>query len=77
ELDELGGFLNKNPKAYAVLAGFIDNIGSREYNLGLGLSVTRARSGAEYITEKHDITPDRLPVRLIGEFGKGFSVQVL
>ncbi len=65
ELDELGGFLKKNPKAYAVLAGFTDNVGSEEYNLGL--SEARARSVAEYVAKRHDIAPERLVLHWFGK----------
>jgi len=31
----LADFLQKNPDAYVIAAGFTDSVGSEEYNLGL------------------------------------------
>lgn len=50
--------MQQNPDAYAVVAGFTDNIGARAYNAGL--SRRRAESVAQYLEDKFDISPDRI-----------------
>jgi len=50
ELDALAEFLKKNPKAYAVIAGYTDNTGSRDHNEGLSRS--RAEMVASYLKTK-------------------------
>ena len=51
ELDELAVYLKANPKAYAVIAGYTDNSGSRDHNEGLSRS--RAEMVASYLKTKH------------------------
>ena len=58
ELDELGEFLTKNPTAYALLAGFTDNVGSMEVNNHL--SYRRAQAVADYLMSKFTISRERL-----------------
>jgi len=50
ELDALATFLKNNPKAYAVLAGYTDNTGSRDHNEGLSRS--RTEMVANYLKSK-------------------------
>jgi OOP family OmpA-OmpF porin len=65
ELDELGAFLQKSPKTYAVMAGFTDSVGSEEYNLAL--SRKRVEHAAAYLTKNFNIAPDRLVLNWYGE----------
>lgn len=58
ELDELGQFLQNNPSAYAVLAGFTCNIGSPEVNHEV--SYSRVQSVANYLKENFNISRERL-----------------
>lgn len=58
ELDELGQFLQNNPAAYTVLAGFTDNIGSQEYNTDR--SYRRAQSVSDYLKDNFNITQERI-----------------
>ena len=58
ELDELGQFLQNNPSAYAVLAGFTCNIGSPEVNNEVSLS--RVQSVANYLKDNFNISRERL-----------------
>jgi OOP family OmpA-OmpF porin len=57
-LDKLGKFMKANPKAYAVLAGFTCDLGSREYNLGL--SKFRVRKVSQYLENQYNIDAERL-----------------
>jgi OOP family OmpA-OmpF porin len=61
ELDTLSEFMQENPDAYAVLAGYTCNRGSEEYNLGL--SRKRSDIVAQYLVSNYNISPDRI-VRL-------------
>ena len=61
---QVGAFLQENPKTYAVLAGFTDNAGDPEYNLKL--SRMRAQSAKNYILEQSRIDPDRVVVLAYG-----------
>jgi OOP family OmpA-OmpF porin len=65
ELDELGEFMQNNPSAYTVLAGYADSIGPEEYNLGL--SRRRAESVAMYLINNFDIDPFRIVLHWYGE----------
>lgn len=65
ELDEVGTFLQNNPKAYVMLVGYTDGIGSAEYNLGL--SKRRADSAANYLMTRHNINQDRIVVNYYGK----------
>jgi len=51
-------FLQNNPDAFAVLAGFTDNAGNEEYNLKL--SRMRSQSVKNFILEQSRIDPDRV-----------------
>jgi OOP family OmpA-OmpF porin len=64
ELNELGDFLTKNPTAYALLAGFGDNVGSMEANNYV--SYRRAEAVAEYIMSNFNIPRERLIVSWYG-----------
>ena len=57
-LDKLGQFMKANPNAYAVLAGFTCDLGSREYNLGL--SKFRVRKVSQYLENHFNIDSERL-----------------
>lgn len=63
-LKQVAEFLQKNPKAYAVLAGFTDSRGDQEYNLSL--SKMRALSAKNYILEQSQIDPDRVMLHWYG-----------
>lgn len=65
KLNQLGDFLNQNPDAYLVLAGFTDSLGDEEYNLGL--SEFRARSVQNYLVSQSRIDPDRIVLQWYGE----------
>lgn len=65
ELDEVGTFLQNNPKAYVMLVGYTDGIGSAEYNLGL--SKRRADSAANYLMTRHNINQERIVVNYYGK----------
>ena len=58
KLDELGTFLQKNPKTFVVLAGYADEVGSQEYNGRL--SRRRTENVAAYLEHKFNITKDRI-----------------
>jgi OOP family OmpA-OmpF porin len=63
-LKQVAEFLQNNPKSYAVLAGFTDNVGDPEYNLQL--SRMRAESAKNYILEQSRIDPGRVIVMWYG-----------
>jgi OOP family OmpA-OmpF porin len=63
-LKQVAEFLDRNPKAYVVLAGFTDSKGDPEYNLHL--SQTRAQSAKNYILEQSRIDPDRVILHWYG-----------
>jgi len=65
ELDQVGEYLNSNPGSYAVLAGFTDNVGSEEYNLGL--SRRRAESAGAYLINNANIDEDRIVMQWFGK----------
>jgi OmpA-OmpF porin, OOP family len=56
-LDTLGSYLKANPKAYVVLSGFCDSIGSEAYNIKL--SKRRAESVRHYLAKQHGIPSKR------------------
>ena len=58
ELDVLAEFMQDNPESYAVLAGYTDNTGSEEYNLGL--SRRRTQIVAEYLVTNFNMSSDRI-----------------
>lgn len=57
KLDMLGDFLQKNPNAFAIAAGFTDSSGPEEYNLAL--SEQRVTSVKNYVVEKFGIDESR------------------
>jgi OOP family OmpA-OmpF porin len=59
-LKMVGKFLQDNPDAFAVLAGFTDNAGNEEYNLKL--SRMRSQNVKNFILEQSRIDPDRIIV---------------
>jgi OOP family OmpA-OmpF porin len=65
KLDMLGAFLQKNPSAYVVAAGFSDSIGDEEYNLGL--SERRTSSVKRYLVKNFGIEMDRIVPQWFGE----------
>jgi outer membrane protein OmpA-like peptidoglycan-associated protein len=50
ELDQVADFMSKNATAYAVVAGYTDNVGSRDHNEGL--SHKRADMVGDYLKSK-------------------------
>ena len=65
QLDMLGAYLQKNPDAYVVAAGFTDSQGDEEYNLWL--SERRAASVKDYLVNKFSIDMDRIVTLWYGE----------
>jgi OOP family OmpA-OmpF porin len=65
ELQALGGFLKKNPNAYALLVGYTDSVGPEEYNLNL--SNRRADSVAAYLMNNYGVKQDQIVVNWYGE----------
>jgi len=65
ELNELGKFLQDNPKTYTVLTGFADSFGPAEYNLGL--SRRRAESVQAYLIANFKIGIGRIITQWYGE----------
>lgn len=63
-LKQVAEFLDQNPKAFAVLAGFTDSKGEPNYNLKL--SRMRAQSAKNYILQQSRIDPDRVVVMWYG-----------
>ena len=61
----LGEYLQETPKARLALSAFTDSTGSQEYNLGL--SHRRVEAVADYLTEKFNISPDRIVLVWYGE----------
>jgi len=68
ELIVLAEFLQENPDAYVVLAGYTCNMGSEEYNLGL----SRRRTGivAEYLRNNFNISADRILPLWFGQMNR-------
>jgi OOP family OmpA-OmpF porin len=65
KLDMLGDFLQKNPSAYVVAAGFSDSTGAAEYNLAL--SALRSVSFGLYLVENFGIDTARIVPLWFGE----------
>ena len=65
ELDQIGSFMQSHPQAFAVLDGYSDNTGSRDYNLKL--SRRRADKVATYLSNKYGIGSERLVVNWYGQ----------
>jgi OOP family OmpA-OmpF porin len=57
DLDKVSEFMKGKPKSYAVIAGYTDNVGSRDHNEGL--SRRRAEMVARYLKE-HGIDDSRM-----------------
>ena len=62
---ELSIFMQMNPETRAVLAGYTDSIGTKEYNIEL--SKKRAESARSYLTEHGLITPERITLSWFGK----------
>jgi OOP family OmpA-OmpF porin len=58
ELDKVAEFMKDKPKSYAVIAGYTDNVGTRDNNERL--SRDRAQMVGRYLTEKHGIDHSRI-----------------
>lgn len=65
KLDMLGDFMQKNPQATVIAAGFTDSQGDEEYNLWL--SERRAQSVKDYLVNKFSIDMDRIVTLWYGE----------
>lgn len=63
-VNELGILLQENPKAKVILAGYTDNVGTKEYNINL--SQRRADSVRKYLVEKMAIDPGRITLNWFG-----------
>jgi OmpA-OmpF porin, OOP family len=64
-LDTLGDYLQKNPDAYVIAAGFADSTGDEGYNLEL--SRHRADSVRDYLMNKFTLDPNRVVTLWYGE----------
>jgi len=64
ELDKFGKFLQDNPKAYVIAAGFTDSTGSEGHNLTL--SRKRAQSVKTYLIKKFAVADDRIIIQGYG-----------
>ena len=53
QLDKLGAFMKEKPEAYALIAGYTDDVGTRDHNEGL--SHRRADMVARYLKQAHGI----------------------
>jgi OOP family OmpA-OmpF porin len=58
DLDKLAGFMNGKPESYAVIAGYTDDVGTRDHNEGL--SRRRAEMVAKYLKDAHGISDSRM-----------------
>jgi len=58
ELDKIAEFMSAKPEAFAVIAGYTDDVGSRDHNEGL--SRRRAEMVGRYLKEAHGIADDRI-----------------
>jgi len=65
EMEALGKFLQDHGRAYVVLSGFTDNVGSQEYNLWL--SRKRAESAAAYLVNRFGIDKSRIITQWYGK----------
>jgi outer membrane protein OmpA-like peptidoglycan-associated protein len=57
-LDRLGAFMKDNPDSFALIAGYTDDVGKRDYNEGL--SRERAEMVGNYLAADGDIERSRL-----------------
>lgn len=58
ELDKVAEFMKDKPNSYAKIAGYTDDVGSRDHNEGL--SRARAQMVRRYLKEKHGIDDSRM-----------------
>lgn len=58
QLDKLGAFMKEKPNSYALIAGYTDDVGTRDHNEGL--SRRRAEMVARYLKEAHGIDDSRM-----------------
>jgi len=65
ELNQLGKFLQANPKAFVAIQGFTDNRGTPEYNMEL--SRKRAEAVADYVTKNFKLDSGRVTAMWYGE----------
>jgi OOP family OmpA-OmpF porin len=65
ELNQLGKFLQANPKAFVALQGFCDSRGTPEYNLEL--SRRRAEAVADYLMKNYKLDSGRVTTMWYGE----------
>jgi OOP family OmpA-OmpF porin len=65
ELAKVGKVLVNKPETYVVLAGFTDNVGPEEYNLGL--SHRRVEAVGNYLAKKYEIDKSRIVLLWYGE----------
>lgn len=64
KVNELGILLQENAQAKVILAGYTDNVGTKEYNTKL--SQSRADSVRKYLVEKMGIDPNRITLNWFG-----------
>jgi OOP family OmpA-OmpF porin len=64
-LTSIAAFLKKNPRAYVILAGFADSIGSQEYNMKL--SQLRAEAVGNYLSQNLGVDEDQIVLNWYGE----------
>ena len=64
-LAKVGKVLVDKPESYVVLAGFTDNVGPEEYNLGL--SHRRVEAVGNYLAKKYEIDKSRIVLLWYGE----------
>lgn len=65
ELNQLGKFLQDNPKTFVAVQGFTDNRGSPEYNMRL--SRERAEAVADYLVKNFKLDSGRVTAMWYGE----------
>jgi OOP family OmpA-OmpF porin len=58
EAEKLGKFLEQNPEAYLLIAGYTDSVGTFEYNMQL--SRKRAESAANYMMTNFKLQPGQI-----------------
>jgi OOP family OmpA-OmpF porin len=65
ELNQVGKFLQTNPKAFVAVQGFCDNRGTNEYNMKL--SRERAEAVSEYLVKNFKLDAGRVAAMWYGE----------
>jgi outer membrane protein OmpA-like peptidoglycan-associated protein len=65
ELNQLGKFLQANPKTFVAVQGFCDNRGTPEYNMKL--SRERAEAVTDYLVKNFKLDPARVATMWYGE----------